>query len=281
MRIFKYTVLLSLAALATSCQEILTGDQSYRFAASVVYDLYTTSLQPPLVDVSTMHKASSWLDNIDDESARQEIEDLYFSKIAPRTKDDVITIITSTNGDEISIQHNSISIVEEGAQWSISADSSTSTKKITINNIDGKQWLCTQEEPNGDILLRFTIEWSDIDNYTFTLEGDSTIIYANSPITGQHFASTSILAAKTLSAPPYPIESYLSIIDGSLTVELLDEGSQVIESDNIDVTFQEDVIVSPYYNYSDYSCSYTFNPLILFRGNRFYYNDVYSLFYYQ
>ncbi|MFR9504133.1 MAG: hypothetical protein SNH73_06770 [Rikenellaceae bacterium] len=275
MRMFKCIVLLSFLAFTLSCKEALPEDQSDRFAAMVVYDLYENSLQLPLSDISTIHKASTWLDNIDNESARYEIENLYFSKIAPRAKNNIVTVITSNSGAEISVEHNNISIVEAGAIWSISADGSASKKKITISNIDGEQWLCTQEEPNGDISLRLTIAWSAIDNYTFTMDGNSTIVYANSPVTAQNFVSTSILAAKTLCTTPYPIGTSLTIIDGSFTIELLDEVSNVIEADDIDVTFLVNSVVSPDYVYYDNM----FNPLIGFRGNIFYYSDLYSRYY--
>ncbi len=280
MKKIKYTLLLSLLAFALSCQESLPEDQSNWFAASVAYDLYISSLQSPLSDISTIHKASSWLDNIDDQSARHTIEDLYFSKIAPRTSDNTITIITSNDESEITVEHNNISALEAGAVWSISADCSASSKRITISNIDGGEWLCTQEEPNGEISQRFTIEWSDIDNYTFTIDGNSTTLYANSPVAAQHFVSTSTLAAKCLYATPYPIETPLSIIDGSLTIELLDDAASVIEADNIDLTFDQSGEVSSSYYYDSYY-DRTFNPLIKFRGNTFYYSDLYSLNYYE
>lgn len=277
MRIFKYTLLLSILTFALSCQEPLPEDQSDRFAATVVYDLYKISLQLPLIDISTLHKASEWLDNIDDESARQEIEDLYFSKIAPRAKDNAVAVITSTNGVEVSVEHNNISIVEAGAVWSISADCSASSKKVTISNIDGEQWLCTQEEPNGDISTRLTVQWSGVDSYTFSVEGDSDMLYANSPVAAQHFANTSILAAKIHCATPYPIGTPLAIIDGSLKIELIDGAQSIIEADDIDVTFQDSGASSPNYDYYDP----TFNPLIGFRGNTFYYSDVFSFYYYE
>ncbi len=270
MRIFKYTVMLSLLAFALSCQEPLPEDQSDRFAATVVYDLYKTSLQLPLIDISTLHKASEWLDNIDNESARHEIEDLYFSKIAPRAKDNAYSEITSTNGFEISVIHNNIPIVEAGAVWSISADGSASSKKITINNIDGEQWLCSQEEPNGEISISFIVQWSGVDSYTFTIEGDNSILYANSPVVAQHFFSISTLAAKVPNTTPYPVGTPLSIIDGSLTIELFDATQSAIEADAIDVTFQDSGAASSYYDN-------IFNPLIGFRGNLFYYSDLYSL----
>lgn len=281
MKVLKCAVLLSLLVVALSCRESLPEDQSRRFAATVASDLYKNSFQLPLVDISTMHKASTWLDNIDDQSAQHEIEDLYLSKIAPRVSDNSVAIISSVGGIEIPVEHNNLPIIEVGTVWSISADYSASSKKITITNIDGEQWLCTQEEPNGDISISYTVKWSAIDNYTFTMEGDSDTLYENSPVAAQHFYSTSIMAAKVLYAAPYPIETPLTIIDGSLTIELLDAAESVIEADDIDVTFQEvGSASSPYYN-NYYNTFNPLNPLIVFRGNSFYYSDLYSLYYYD
>ncbi len=270
MKSLQYAALIALLSCTLSCREPLPEDQSDRFAATVAYDIHHGVLQAPLCDISTIHKASSWLDCLGDESAQHQIEDQYFSKIALRSWGNKVTVITSSG--EIEIDHNNLSIEAAGAQWSIPAEQSFSGKKITLSNNGSDEWLCTQEEPNGEVTLQFTLKWSAIDNYTFSMEGDNDTIYSNSPVVAQHFVSSSTLAAKVLRKTPYAIGTALTLIDGSFKIELLDQTSSKIAGDDIEVTFQDN---SSEYYYEQ------FNPLIEFRGKQFYYTDVYNSFYYE
>ncbi|MFI3286034.1 MAG: hypothetical protein R3Y08_05200 [Rikenellaceae bacterium] len=279
IKILKHTSLAfaSLMALC-SCSESLPEDCSAQFAANVVYHIYSNSLLLPIADISTMHKASAWLEHAEDDNLRYEIEDLYFSKVAPRKADNIVYVITPNENIVINVEHNNIPIDQAGAQWVIKPESSISGKKITLNNIDGKVWSCTQEEPAGAISLSFEIECTDIDNYNISLEGSKDIIYVNSPIVGQRFESFTQLAYRSPYVPPYPIGTLLDIVDGSLTIELLSDSGEVVAGDNIDVTFKSNdgLTTSTYQDYNYRS----FNPLIKFRDNTFYYQDYNNFCYY-
>ncbi len=269
MKLLKQTILTIIIAItAASCREELPTDNETIFARKVVTDVCSNMLDFVISDISIADKASAWL-YASDEEARYAIEDKYFSKIAPRTKDNKITIIT-TSGAEIELSHNNKPIDDVGAEWSISYRVAT-TEKLHIKNIDGAKWECSIKRTDDKLTHTTTIEKRDIDFYIAdNFDAYSNIAYENSPVAGQHIYNTAPLVYNGIfeTAYAYPIENCLHTSEGEITIELLDENNTAIEGDDIKLQFKSNKD-----NYYDY------NPSITFRGNTFILFDPYSYYY--
>ncbi len=257
MKLHKFTTYILILLATCACREPLPEDLSSNFARYVVRDICQSQLQPTISEVSTLHKASCWL--YMNPSERLKFEDLYFSKIAPRAKDNTLTVIS--NKDEIEITHNNIPIDQAGAEWKI-VDNSLGS--LSITNPDGDKWLCTQSNPRGKVSMEFTVEWREIDKYECTIKGRSGYIYTNSPIVAQEFSSLGYLVVESCQMPPYAINTQLSITEGELDIQLLNSAEQSKSKDDIVANFN--------------GCAGMFNPLISFRGRSFDYEDMFFFY---
>lgn len=276
MKALKYTLLVLLGVVAMSCTESLPEDNSQRFAAKVVADV-DAAVTLPVVDISIMHKVSRWLECADDEAARREVEDMYFSKIAPRVSEGKVTVITKSDDVVVEVQHNNIPIGEAGAEWSIDANSSISGRRVTLTNLDGESWSCELTKKNGDVVYSYEVEPLGVDSYNVLLDCTIEMAYVNSPVVAQHVVSESKINISSTVVPPYPVGELLRVVEGTYNIELLSGEREVIAGDNIAVTYSEEVDKSLVY--SDYMYN-GFNPVIYFRGKSFKYQDIYSLYCY-
>lgn len=262
MKIFRLSILALSISTATACTESIPQDNSAQFAAKVAHNIYATAITPLIIDLSVIHKANAWRE-ASSEQERYDIEDLYLSSIAPRIEDNKIEIITRY-GNYITVEHNNIPITTSGARWSISSDDTFTGYKITVENCAEETIEATFEKPNGEVVSTMRVQLQAIDKYIIEFDATLNNYIANSPITSEHIYTISPIAVSSFSRPPYAINNQLSITDGKIAIELLQDNEQTGANDDvIKLTFEDN--------------QYDFNPLIEYRQETFYYEELFYL----
>ncbi len=267
MKKILYTLVIAL--FATSCfyvDKISNEDRTPDFAKSVANATYSYALYYQIQSISLLHKASEWLHTADAD-AKQVLVDKYFNKTTPTISGDSILIPLNSWNSVVAV-HNNKAITEAGAEWRLSRY--TPNEFNIVNNAEGDKWsiyeLYIDESSEESVMHQF---WradvpTEIDDYQVEVVVGKMLPnyyiynpYTNTPVESDLFITTQPLhiTYSSTSTSYHPL-SPLYILDGEITMELLDSRGSVISDDTITMTFRED-------------STRAFDPQITFRGNSF------------